>query len=133
MFISLQLNYNLFLEAKKLNASYRDSIFANKTSWQNTFDGFKLLQTNIIRFKDSDFIDSEQQNIKPRINWMFEPSINKYISDNEETFFVVSWSNGLQVVFDDLSQDERNKKLGEFKQREILGSLYNLNILVQLF
>lgn len=53
---------------------------------------------------------------------MFEPSINKYISDNEETFFVVSWSNGLQVVFDDLSQDERNKKFGEFKQREILGS-----------
>ena len=66
---------------------------------------------------------------------MFEPSINKYISDNEETFFVVSWSNGLQVVFDDLSQDERNKKLGEFKQREILGRLYYslLNIFFQLF
>jgi len=81
----------------------------------------------------------EQQNIKPRINWMFEPSINNYISDSQETFFVVSWSNGLQVVFDDLSQDERNKKLGEFKQREILGMLYYsllkypLNIFSQLF
>ena len=64
---------------------------------------------------------------------MFEPSINKYISDSQESFFVVSWSNGLQVVFDELSQDERNKKLGEFKQREILGSLYNINILVQIF
>ena len=118
-----------------LNASYRDPIFANKTSWQSTFDGIKLLQTNIIRFKDSDFIDLEQQNIKPRINWMFEPSINKYISDSQESYFVVSWSNGLQVVFDDLSQDERIKKFGEFKQREILGRLYYslLNILVQLF
>ena len=64
---------------------------------------------------------------------MFEPSINKYISDSQETFFVVSWSNGLQVVFDELSQDERNKKLGEFKQREILGKLLNINILVQFF
>jgi len=94
-----------------------------------------LLQTNIIRFKDSDFIDLEQQNIEPRINWMFEPAINKYISDSHESFFVVSWSNGLQVVFDDLSQDEIIEKLGEFKQREILGRLYYalLNILVQLF
>ncbi len=54
---------------------------------------------------------------------MFEPAINKYISDSHESFFVVSWSNGLQVVFDDLSPDERNKKFGEFKQREILGRL----------
>ena len=106
-----------------LNASYRESTFANETSWKSTFDGFEFLTTNIVRFKDSDFIDVEQKNIKPRINWMFEPSLNKYISDSQENFFVVSWSNGLQLVFDDLSNDERNTKLREFKQGVILGSL----------
>ena len=106
-----------------LNASYRESTFANETSWKSTFDGFEFLTTNIVRFKDSDFIDVEQKNIKPRINWMFEPSLNKYISDSQESFFVVSWSNGLQLVFDDLSSDERNTKLREFKQGVILGRL----------
>ena len=52
---------------------------------------------------------------------MFEPSLVEYILNSEESFFVVSWSNGLQIEFDDLSQDQRANKFDEFKQQQILG------------
>ena len=120
---------------------------ANETNWQSTFDGIELLETNILRFKDVDFVDLNNSQIASRqeptyayciilhdscnwpvesipcrrINWMFEPSLVEYILNSEESFLVVSWSNGLQIEFDDLSQDQRANKFDEFKQQQILG------------
>ena len=56
-----------------------------------------------------------------RINWMFEPSLEEYISANKESFFIISWSNGLQIEFENLSPDERKTKFADFKQHQILG------------
>ena len=52
---------------------------------------------------------------------MFEPSMEEYISGNEENFFVISWSNGLQIEFENLSPDERKTKFADFKRHQILG------------
>ena len=51
---------------KMNHTNYIESVAANETSWQNTFDGIELLETNILRFKDIDFVDLEQSIIEPR-------------------------------------------------------------------
>ena len=59
------------------HTNYIESVAANETSWQNTFDDIELLETNYLRFKDIDFVDLEQSLIEPRQ----ESKDSTYIND----------------------------------------------------
>ena len=71
---------------KMNHTNYIESVAANETSWQNTFDGIELLETNILRFKDINFVDLEQSIIEPRQEskysssevWQFQKPPNSY-------------------------------------------------------